>query len=663
MSHVVRLGQRGADPRRRLHRPRLSGPGPGPGHSSPGAAAGQLFSGRRREQAPAVDRADPADCVPGEGGGAGRRGTRHQHPAPSVSARRSSPNPTTGDESVQRPHRSAPRAMETAAGREGEGGSGQRRAAPGRAHGRRRHGREAPGGAGAHPRTAAAQRDLRRPRPRVPIRPRSSRCWRCSASTTATARARAPTGASRFREPLRRSRPPRSPMRVFAQRLDDTQSEVGRDAHRATELTLAMQRNAIFLAQQALTAPEAQALNDRRADGADRDSGEVWSGSRLGRRFQRPSRQTRAGGYRRAASDLGTRGPCRAGRRGGATRCRTAGRCGGCATGGRAASGVSADTFGSGAPSIHVRNTATRRAAAASAGRSSGSDVDRTGSLGSNVVVAADLPAAARGRWRRRILRVPRQAARVPGQVLRRERALCVGPPPPLDGACHTDVNAAASAGTSSQCDGQGTAAGRTAAEVPGALLRGHGRRDAGVDGAVGHGAGAAGRARERAEAVEVAADAGRGAGDRQNRQHAIDPHPRGIAAAALHAVQEARAAPEAGAHRRRLADGAGRPATHRRRRHRRGAASLSGDRGRHLVLRRTVSASEGAALGLEEARQRLQGRQAGLHLHRSAPALTPEGHAQLHAIRIRARREEGGRRRDRRPDRRKYHRRSRVAS
>ena len=45
-------------------------------------------------------------------------------------------------------------------------------------------------------------------------------------------------------------------------RLEDTQSEVGRDAHRATELTLAMQRNSIFLAQRALTAPEAQALND-----------------------------------------------------------------------------------------------------------------------------------------------------------------------------------------------------------------------------------------------------------------------------------------------------------------------------------------------------------------------------------------------------------------
>ena len=46
------------------------------------------------------------------------------------------------------------------------------------------------------------------------------------------------------------------------ERLEDTQSEVGRDAHRATELTLAMQRNSVFLAQQALTALEARALND-----------------------------------------------------------------------------------------------------------------------------------------------------------------------------------------------------------------------------------------------------------------------------------------------------------------------------------------------------------------------------------------------------------------
>ena len=46
------------------------------------------------------------------------------------------------------------------------------------------------------------------------------------------------------------------------ERLEDTQSEVGRDAHRATELTLSMQRNSIFLSQRALTAQEAQALND-----------------------------------------------------------------------------------------------------------------------------------------------------------------------------------------------------------------------------------------------------------------------------------------------------------------------------------------------------------------------------------------------------------------
>jgi hypothetical protein len=46
------------------------------------------------------------------------------------------------------------------------------------------------------------------------------------------------------------------------ERLDDTQSEIGRDAHRAAELNLAMQRNAIFLAQRAVTAPEAQTLNE-----------------------------------------------------------------------------------------------------------------------------------------------------------------------------------------------------------------------------------------------------------------------------------------------------------------------------------------------------------------------------------------------------------------
>jgi SpoVK/Ycf46/Vps4 family AAA+-type ATPase len=44
-------------------------------------------------------------------------------------------------------------------------------------------------------------------------------------------------------------------------RLDDTQSEIGRDAHRAADLTLSMQRNQVFLAIQALTAQEAQSLN------------------------------------------------------------------------------------------------------------------------------------------------------------------------------------------------------------------------------------------------------------------------------------------------------------------------------------------------------------------------------------------------------------------
>lgn len=44
-------------------------------------------------------------------------------------------------------------------------------------------------------------------------------------------------------------------------RLDDTQSEVGKDAHRAADLTLSMQRNQVFQALQAMTPQEAQNLN------------------------------------------------------------------------------------------------------------------------------------------------------------------------------------------------------------------------------------------------------------------------------------------------------------------------------------------------------------------------------------------------------------------
>jgi SpoVK/Ycf46/Vps4 family AAA+-type ATPase len=44
-------------------------------------------------------------------------------------------------------------------------------------------------------------------------------------------------------------------------RLDDTQSEIGRDAHRAAELTLAMQRTQLFLGRQAIAPQDAQALN------------------------------------------------------------------------------------------------------------------------------------------------------------------------------------------------------------------------------------------------------------------------------------------------------------------------------------------------------------------------------------------------------------------
>jgi SpoVK/Ycf46/Vps4 family AAA+-type ATPase len=45
------------------------------------------------------------------------------------------------------------------------------------------------------------------------------------------------------------------------QRLQDTQSPIGRDAHRATELTLAIQRTQVFQQQQAMSAQEAQTLS------------------------------------------------------------------------------------------------------------------------------------------------------------------------------------------------------------------------------------------------------------------------------------------------------------------------------------------------------------------------------------------------------------------
>ncbi|MEQ1574962.1 MAG: AAA family ATPase, partial [Vicinamibacterales bacterium] len=44
-------------------------------------------------------------------------------------------------------------------------------------------------------------------------------------------------------------------------RLDDTQTEIGKDAHRAANLTLSMQRNQLFQAQLAITPQEAQSLN------------------------------------------------------------------------------------------------------------------------------------------------------------------------------------------------------------------------------------------------------------------------------------------------------------------------------------------------------------------------------------------------------------------
>jgi len=45
------------------------------------------------------------------------------------------------------------------------------------------------------------------------------------------------------------------------QRLNDTESEIGRDAHRAAELTLTVQRNQVFRTQGALTAAEERSLN------------------------------------------------------------------------------------------------------------------------------------------------------------------------------------------------------------------------------------------------------------------------------------------------------------------------------------------------------------------------------------------------------------------
>ena len=420
------------------------------------------------------------------------------------------------------------------------------------------------------------------------------------------------------------------------ERLEDTQSEVGRDAHRATELTLAMQRNSVFLAQQALTALEARALNDAAqkeliaiqakygptvpstADFNDRLARLV----RTGTAAQRQDWEREALAARDAAA-----AKLAAGRQAAAAAAQQA-----------AAQHPAAQPMPS-APAPRASTSATQRPAAQrppALAAPPPAGADRTGSLGSNVVVAADLPAAARGRWRRRILRVPRQAPRVPCQVLRCERAICAGTHGSFDGACHSGLIAAASARTSSSRDGQGTAAGRTAAEVPGALRRGHGRRDAGVDGAVGDGAGAAGRARERAEAVEVAADAGGSAGDCQNRQYAIGSHPRCSAAAALHTVQEARAGPEAGADRRRLADGAGRAATHRRRRYRRGAPPYLIVVGvlffveRYLRLKVPLSALKKHVKDFNDIKL------AYIYTDQ-LPHLTPEGHAQLHAIRIRA--------------------------